>query len=198
MPRQSRRTPRRSSADDINPGHTHIRSVLRRIGPALIIVGVVLLIGSFAMNTEPETGFFENSSKHMKEQSQLWSRRLAIRVPGILCLMLGLATTGFAFQGAVARYKAAEYAPVVTDTANYVARGAKEGIREVSSAIAEGIRNEPRGVKCPACDTGNDADARFCDGCGAAMRTAAECSACGAENDGDAKFCDSCGERLGS
>jgi len=115
---------------------------------------------------------------------------------GMICFVLGSAATRFGFKGALARYTAAEYAPVVSDTANYVARGASEGIREVSSAIAEGIRGEAQ-TPCTDCGTPNDVDARFCDNCGKAMITSIECAACHEENDADAKFCKACGESLG-
>jgi len=192
--RRSRR--RRRSPDEINPGHTKIRSVLRVVGPGLILLGAILAISGFTMETEPETPFFTDSAKHFRESKELQGKQLARIVPGMLCLMLGIAASRFAFVGALARYHAAEYAPVVTDTANYVARGARQGIREVSSAIADGIRGEG-GAKCPNCGTDNDSDASFCDSCGTSMNNEVECASCGEENDADAKFCKACGKPLG-
>jgi len=192
--RKSRR--RRQSPDDINPGHSQIRGILRIAGPGLILLGAALILSGFTMNKEPKTAFFDNADQHFRESKELRGNQTSRIVPGMLCLILGIAASRFAFQGAVARYQAAEYAPVVTDTANYVARGAKQGIREVSSAIADGIRSEREGVTCPSCSTANDADARFCDNCGGALSTDVECSACGEDNDADAKFCKSCGKPL--
>ena len=44
------------------------------------------------------------------------------------------------------------------------------------------------------CGEKNDADAKFCKNCGAALRKV--CPDCGEQNDADAKFCKSCGKSL--
>jgi predicted nucleic acid-binding Zn ribbon protein len=45
---------------------------------------------------------------------------------------------------------------------------------------------------CPACDTENPADNRFCANCGAEL--AAHCRRCGAAIPAGARFCPNCGE----
>jgi len=60
--------------------------------------------------------------------------------------------------------------------------------------------------KCPACGKMNDADAKFCDQCGAKMPDSVaykvdpgetvKCPSCGKMNDTDAKWCDQCGVKL--
>lgn len=47
---------------------------------------------------------------------------------------------------------------------------------------------------CESCGTANDADAKFCTGCGAP--TVVACAGCSTVNDPDARFCKSCGTRL--
>jgi len=47
---------------------------------------------------------------------------------------------------------------------------------------------------CPSCGTDNEADAQFCNECGAALE--AGCSNCGATNKPGAKFCRKCGNAL--
>ena len=47
---------------------------------------------------------------------------------------------------------------------------------------------------CPGCGTQNEADAQFCNECGAALQ--AGCSNCGATNKPGAKFCSKCGTAL--
>jgi len=52
-------------------------------------------------------------------------------------------------------------------------------------------------VRCPKCNEENDADAKFCKECGAAVAKTAHCPDCGELNDADANFCDNCGIPLG-
>ena len=51
-------------------------------------------------------------------------------------------------------------------------------------------------MHCPSCERDNPVDARFCNGCGTALRLA--CAQCGRENDEDARFCNGCGAMLGA
>lgn len=52
------------------------------------------------------------------------------------------------------------------------------------------------GRPCEKCGTANEADARFCEGCGGAL--ARQCSACGTTAKPTARFCRSCGVALGA
>ncbi len=49
---------------------------------------------------------------------------------------------------------------------------------------------------CTACQTPNEADARFCEGCGSAMER--RCAGCGTPASATARFCKSCGGSLAS
>lgn len=49
---------------------------------------------------------------------------------------------------------------------------------------------------CPACKAENEADANFCESCGAVLKPVLICESCKAENDAEAKFCDQCGKEL--
>jgi hypothetical protein len=110
---------------------------------------------------------------------------------GMPIAIAGIWATRFGYLGAAARYVAGETAPVARDTVNYVLDGTKETIREVAQAVrGEGGKD----VACPTCGHGNDADAKFCDECGTALRRA--CPKCGDLNAADAKFCDDCGTPL--
>ena len=112
--------------------------------------------------------------------------------------------TAWGFMGAVFRYQAAEIAPVGKDTFNYLAAGTKDGVKTVAGAIGAGLSEglggrEPAAAtqarRCHKCGADNDADAKFCDRCGAALAKTA-CPGCGEVNDPDAKFCDNCGREL--
>ena len=114
--------------------------------------------------------------------------------------MLGIGTMllKLGYMGAVARYIAGETAPVAGDTINYLADETHGSMRKIAGAIGEGLRGTAAvaTVACPACGHGNDADARFCDQCGAKMPTERTCASCGHLNDVDARFCANCGSAL--
>jgi hypothetical protein len=63
---------------------------------------------------------------------------------------------------------------VQKDTFNYLAEGTQGGVRTVARAVGQGLAAGMRGDgqagrHCPRCSQGNDADAKFCKGCGAAL-----------------------------
>jgi len=113
---------------------------------------------------------------------------------GMPCVFFGGVMSKIAFMGSVARYMSAESAPVAKDTFNYMADGTKDGVRDIASAIREGMVGEQdKGVCCPDCKQPNDHDAKFCDACGGSMSWEKDCVACEMPNDREAKFCDGCG-----
>jgi len=132
---------------------------------------------------------------------KLWKRKKSIRdteacempllfVWAVLCM--------FGFMGRVARYQAAEMAPVAKDAFNYMADGTKEGVRTVAGAIGEGLRGaataeQQTRVRCHKCNQLVEENAKFCGACGAALGKTKACPTCKELNDPDAKFCDNCG-----
>ena len=169
--------------EKINPGHEGIRSILRLVGPAMILLGgLFMAVGLISFFSAFGGGGMPR---------YFWCCFVGMPILGI-----GVAITKFAFVGAVARYIAAESAPVGKDTFNYMAKGTKSGVRDITSAISEGISGTAAGKTCQSCNAQNDHDARFCDACGANFNTAIVCSACSAENDGAARYCNECGTQL--
>jgi hypothetical protein len=88
-------------------------------------------------------------------------------------LFIGAAVSMFAFYGSFARYYFGETAPVLKDTFNYLAEGTQGGVRTTAQAVGEGLSagmasGAPKET-CPRCHQANDADAKFCKHCGAAM-----------------------------
>jgi len=73
------------------------------------------------------------------------------------------------FMGAAARYGAGETMPVVRDSASYLSDG--RGILGVGRTVDDGAGRggATSGPYCRSCGVRNDADARFCDGCGASL-----------------------------
>lgn len=178
--------------------HRSNRSVLRVMGPLILIAGLVLtLIGLSAFFTgfgqspsfgEPPPGF----------------RRFFLAFLGLPMMAIGGAITKFAFMGAVARYVASEAAPVAKDTTNYMIDGTRDAIGDLAQSVGAGIaqglsgeRPEADTIGCPSCGHACDPGARFCDQCGAKIPGEVRCESCQAMNDPDARFCSQCGVSMG-
>lgn len=187
-----------SEEERIDPGHSQARGCLRVVGPIVLIAGVALTV----------TGFISFFSAFGGDEPPryFWCAFLGMPVG-----FVGLVLTNFAYMGKVARYAAGEAAPVVKDTFNYMADGTSDGLKKVGTAIGaglgagfrEGMGGPAAGaepaekVRCHKCNNLNDADARFCDQCGATLSKTLPCPSCGELNDADARFCDNCGRPLG-
>lgn len=109
-----------------SPKHKSARSFLRVAGPILLAVGLILMLTGFI-------SFFAASA--YEPPRYFWCAFL-----GMPLVFLGLVMCKFGYLGAVARYIAAEAAPVASDTANYVAKETQEGVKTVARAAAEGVR----------------------------------------------------------
>ena len=145
----------------IDPKHSSTRRTLRTLGPILAGIGLLLIVIG--------VGSFFASFGSFEPPRYFWCAFL-----GMPLLFVGLAMCSFAFQGAILRYQAGEVAPVAKDTINYMAEGTREGVKTVATAFGEGIAagmNNPRKADnhCPRCGHSNDADAKFCKNCGAAL-----------------------------
>jgi ribosomal protein L40E len=95
---------------------------------------------------------------------------------GLPLIAIGSALLKAGYIGPASRYVAGELAPTVRDG--------------LGALGLTGARS------CSSCGAANDADATFCDACGAALSRM--CPSCGAANDADARFCDGCGTSLTS
>ncbi len=145
----------------LDPKHTSTRRTLRRLGPNLAGIGLLLVIIGF--------GSFFASFGTFGPPRYFWCAFL-----GMPILFAGIVICGFAFQGAVLRYQVGEVAPVAKDAINYMAEGTQEGVKTVAAAIGEGLatgmsRSQKANNRCSGCNHSNDADARFCKNCGAAL-----------------------------
>jgi len=158
--------------EKINPGHNKVRDLLRVAGPVVLGLGVLFMLIGFVS--------FVSAFNSMGHPSYFW------------CMFVG---TKIGYLGAVARYMAGESAPVAKDTFNYMADGTKEGVRDIASAIKDGITGGF--VSCPHCQESNDSDAKFCNECGETISSVKACSNCRTENDLTARFCDKCGNEFG-
>ncbi|MEM9346412.1 MAG: zinc ribbon domain-containing protein [Planctomycetota bacterium] len=184
-----------------NEKHRSNRSVLRIIGPLVLIIGVILTLVGFG-------GFVSTFLSDMSNGPSFGGpppgmKLFFLAFIGLPMIAIGGAITKFAFMGAVARYAASEIAPVAKDTTNYMIDGTKGAVGDlaqtVAGGIAAGLSGEKPGVEmveCPSCGEACDSGARFCDQCGAPIPGPVRCKSCGAMNEPDAKFCSQCGDAM--
>jgi len=172
----------------IDPRHTETRSALRVIGPCVLAAGLVFTLIGF--------GSFFASFGSFQPPQYFWCAFV-----GLPLMAVGGAITRFAYLGAVTRYMADEIAPVGKDVINYMADGTKGAVRDLASAVGEGLGLKPSAAespaaRCPQCDADNETSANFCKECGAPLAKSRICRACGHANAPDAQFCDHCGKAV--
>ena len=180
--------------EKINPGHSKPRSFLRIAGPVLLITGsIVSIIGIILFFLS----FFG-----------IWASAvigLLLLFLGSPLLFVGLVLTLIGNMGKIARFQAAEIAPVGKDTFNYLADSTQESVETISRAIGSGLGTglskssageQNTKIRCHKCNELLDEDAKFCDNCGIVIAKTISCSGCDELNDPDAKFCDNCGSKL--
>jgi hypothetical protein len=63
---------------------------------------------------------------------------------GMPILFVGIVMCKFGYLGAVARYVAAESAPVAKDTINYVAQETQGAVKTIARSVAEGVQQARR------------------------------------------------------
>jgi hypothetical protein len=170
---------------EIDPYHKVIQGLLRVLGPALAILGLVLTAVGFV-------SFFRSFGTFEPP------RYFICAIIGLPLLGVGLALSRFAFLGMIGRYIAGEVAPVGKDALNYMAKEASPGVEVIARAAAKGFAQgagTAEGVPCPRCESPNDAASRYCAQCGGPLQEAT-CPGCGRGNDPGANFCSQCGARL--
>ena len=120
--------------------HRENRDLLRKLGVGLTLVG-----GTF---TAIGVGSFLGAFRGGGSIDYFWCAFV-----GLPMLSGGVALLRMGYLGAITRYVADE---------------AGDGVRSVARSVAAGLRESAGGARrCGACDHPNDADARFCDQCGA-------------------------------
>ncbi|MBV9124043.1 MAG: zinc ribbon domain-containing protein [Planctomycetes bacterium] len=144
----------------LDPRHSTTRTALRILGPTLAGIGLLFTIFGF--------GSFFSSFGTFEPPRYFWCAFV-----GLPLLWAGIVLCMLAFYGSIARYYVGEAAPVMKDTFNYLAEGTKGGVRTTAQAVgegwSEGLSSVTPKATCPHCHQANDADAKFCKNCGAAM-----------------------------
>lgn len=135
----------------LGPGLVHqagVRITLRVVGGILLVTALVLLITGLLDFLSTMSPSSMDATPH-----KFWMFLVGIFLlaPAAWCLQAG-------FVGAAARFAAGEATPVIKSSADYLSDG--KGIL--------GVGVEQR--TCAHCGAQNDADAKFCDSCGTALR----------------------------
>lgn len=131
------------------------RTVFRVVGVVLLLLALTFLAlglqSFFAAFGSDDPGF----------PSRFWMAFVGVLMlaPAGWCLQAG-------FIGPASRYVAGETAPVLKGSAAYLTDG--QGILGVGRTVDDGDQ-AATGPFCSACGVRNDADARFCDSCGAPL-----------------------------
>ncbi len=190
---------------NIDNNHEEKRNTLRMLGGIILGIGIIFtLIGLFSFFSAMGSGPSFRHKPNISFQGGVPSFSQPSGPRYFWCAFIGLPLCAiggsmlkFGYMGSVARYASQELTPVATDSFNYVAKNASEGIREVASSIKEGLSDKaPSEHKCPKCGATNATDAKFCCQCGVSLKSEKICPACGDKNQPDAKFCDNCGRKF--
>ena len=173
----------------IDPQHQGPRNFLRVVGPLVFGVGAIFALVGLV-------DFFSAFGSMRRPPTKFWC--LFVGMP---LMAIGAAMTKFGYLGRIVRYMSQEVTPVGTDTFNCTVGETRGSIRDLARAVGEGLRSdEPASpatqARCRACNYENDADARFCSGCGSPLAQSVQCPTCGKSNESDARFCDGCGGQL--
>lgn len=155
--------------------HERTKRILKIVGPIVAAAGLILAVVGFV-------SFFSSFGDDAMP-SLFWCAFVGMPV-----FVIGLGITFTAFRREIATYHKNESAPVINEFAEDI----KPAVQSVASAVRETAAAQD--AICPDCGEKNDADAKFCKNCGAALRKV--CPDCGEQNDADAKFCKSCGKSL--
>jgi ribosomal protein L40E/uncharacterized membrane protein len=172
--------------NEIDRNHESKRNTLRTIGPLVLAIGVLFMIIGFV-------DFFSSMGMQFGGPNLFWCFFV-----GMPLLFVGVVMTSAGYAGTVARYQAAEIAPVGKDVINYMATETKDSIGSLVRSIHDGSNEQESLVKCRKCNEENEMDAIYCNHCGEKLNIKTECKQCGAINEGDSKFCNKCGEIIES
>ncbi len=176
--------------------HQKVKTKLQKIGYVLLgvgavfcIIGIVLLILGFTSIgktvEKPLEPGMPNIGQGFSSSVGFFAGGGILLTIGLGMLAFGVYASFFAHAREIAAY-ASTVAPVVGETATYLADETSPAIQKVTSAISNGIRgkqpNENAETQSQSAVAPNP-DIKFC-------------TACGAKNTREAKFCTKCGHKF--
>ncbi len=113
----------------INPNHKTQNLFLKTFGPLILIVGIGFMATGIL-------SFFFSFGSFGGKPKYFWCCFV-----GMPIMFIGAVMTKLAYIGKIARYTAAELAPVTKDAFNYVAKESSEGISSIANALNENSSN---------------------------------------------------------
>lgn len=164
-----------SDEEKIDPGHRKVVAVLRIVGPLFLAMGGLCMLVAFI----ELVGVMNDM--HSGPPCLFW-----LFFIGMPLLFIGFVMTLAGFAGKIARFQAAQYAPVAKDTLNYMAEGTQDAVKTVARAVGEGVgagisaaspdasESAKTICRCPKCGFAETTDAKFCSGCGTSIKNAAK------------------------
>lgn len=157
-----------SKLSPLDPNHEAKRAFIGRIGFTLMLAGVPTAILGACLFLSVFFQGFDLASPSPGARPVIG---LILTALGGFASMIGLQLLALGNLGRIARYQMAETLPPTMDAARHAAPVVSEVAHEIAAAVGEGWRGgEPLAERvCAACQTPNDADARFCDACGTAF-----------------------------
>ncbi|MGN1200762.1 MAG: zinc ribbon domain-containing protein [Candidatus Caccovivens sp.] len=186
-----------------------------RLGIVMIVVAIALIIGGAVLIAQ---GVQLDSSVGMGDDNwfDVSSKASGMIFGGSALLMFGFfigvcSIVAFvsAYRREILAFQASTVAPVVKETAEFVADDLSPSINKtvgglaesISVGVAEGVAKAKSAkisseYKCAECGETNEKNSKFCSNCGAKLRKEYKCSHCGAELKSKDKFCPVCGEKV--
>ncbi|MDR3263301.1 MAG: zinc ribbon domain-containing protein [Clostridiales bacterium] len=162
----------------IQEKHQRTKAILKIVGPIVLGVGIIMVIIGFV-------DFFSAMGRFGAPKF-FW-----LFFAGFPFLGIGGVLTMTAFRSEIVSYHTREAAPVINEFSENVV----PAVKNFASAVKEGISGtKDTALICPTCGEKNQTDAKFCNTCGAPLKSV--CTKCGEENAPASMFCKACGEKL--
>ncbi len=175
--------------------HQKVKTKLQKIGYVLLGVGAVFAIVGIVLLILGFTSMGKTVEKPLDPETpvvgQGFSSAVGFFAGGGILLMLGLGMLAFGVYASffahareIAAYGASTVAPVIGETANYLADETSPAIQKVTSAISNGIRGkQPNETVETQSAPAPNPDVKYC-------------TECGSKNTREAKFCTKCGHKF--
>ncbi len=184
--------------------HQKIKRKLKKSSKICLAIGIPVLIAGIVLFIIGFSNFNSSSISTAGSKMAMLAAGSFVIFIGFVLIAVGIYTTFFAHAREISSYTASSVAPVIKDTAEYLAPTTNNVVKEISESISEGIakgksssnKGDNAGkVVCQNCGQKNESTAKFCSNCGNAITQEKFCSSCGSKLESDAKFCSNCGQK---
>ena len=183
--------------------HQKIKRKLKKSSKICLAIGIPVLIAGIVLFIIGFSNFNSSSISTAGSKMAMLAAGSFVIFIGFVLIAVGVYTTFFAHAREISSYTASSVAPVIKDTAEYLAPTTNNVVKGIAGSISEGIaqgksavnKNGEEVVVCQKCRKKNHKDAKFCSNCGSELIRKKFCSICGSKLESDAKFCPNCGQK---